>query len=533
MQSQCKIDNTAKHHTKTRKGEVMRNQKNNNFKKFFASAVCFCVLCFGTLTAEGADGNAAGQAAPTDNAAGQAAATDNAAGQAAPTDTAAELTISIKNGEQLNVDLYTGNAGRIVPENPSTPLPETPSMPLADPSMPLTDLSMLQQSGTEANLEYAYVLDYASTQQCIVLNTDGSFQALAPGSAEVYITGADSLGELVFSASVTFKIYMDMTNVTLSKTSVTGYPVPSYSLGSYAAYDSIEFDIPLNSPVVLDEETPYINFSYKAPGKKMQVWASLSENILHLSASAQEKCTTQAVVSIGGKEFQITVTLKPVKISDISLLLEKGNTKQLNIKSYPGAVTWSSSNDAVASVNKSGLVKARQLGNAVITAELDGKRIGCVISVTTGTIIKICKRAAYIGANWEYSQPKRTLDGYYDCSSLVWRAYKENAGLSFGNDYYPGTTYTESIWCRNYKRIVKGGYTQKKVNKMQLNPGDLVFKSTDANNPYGTTYHVEMITGYACTGYSQSGKPYLTVLWASREPGYTAADGSLLGRPLY
>lgn len=80
--------------------------------------------------------------------------------------------------------------------------------------------------------------------------------------------------------------------------------------------------------------------------------------------------------------------------------------------------------------------------------------------------------------------------------------------------------------------MIKGGYSYKKVKKMQINPGDLVFKSTNLGDPYRTTYHVEMFTGYLCLGYDSKGKANVTSLWASRDPGYSAAEGSLLARPL-
>ena len=67
---------------------------------------------------------------------------------------------------------------------------------------------------------------------------------------------------------------------------------------------------------------------------------------------------------------------------------------------------------------------------------------------------------------------------------------------------------------------------------MQLNPGDLIFKSSDLRNPYNTTYHVEMFTGYTCLGYDSQGKPVIAALWASRNSGYSVANGSLLARPL-
>ncbi|MCM1257661.1 MAG: Ig-like domain-containing protein [Roseburia sp.] len=325
---------------------------------------------------------------------------------------------------------------------------------------------------------------------------------------------------------------LDMTNVTLDKTKVEGYLVPTYSYGSNIYYGDVEFDIAVNSQVVLNENMRGINLTCKSSNKKVQASASLSDNILHLRVHGDKKCTTKLTVSIGGKKFEIKVSLKTVKISASSLLLEKGKTKKLKISGCSKGITWNSSNKKIATVSKDGVVKGKKIGNVVITAKIGNNRIGCAVSVTTKKLKKVCERATYIGTHWTYSQAKRTQNGYYDCSALVWKAYKECAGVTFGNAGYPGTTRTESAWCRDNNRMIKGGYTYKKVQKMQLNPGDLVFKSNNSKDPYNTTYHVEMFTGYTCLGYDSKGKPMITSLWASRDAGYGAAEGSLLARPM-
>lgn len=325
---------------------------------------------------------------------------------------------------------------------------------------------------------------------------------------------------------------LDMTNVTLSKTSVSAYLVPTYSYGKTVVYGNAELDIAVNSPVILDETMEGVHLSCKSSNKKVRAEASLSNNILHLKIYGRQNCKTKLTVSIAEKKFQIKVSVKTVKISDSSLLLEKGNTKQLKIKGCSKGITWSSSNKKIATVSKKGVVKGKNIGNVIISAKIGNKRIGCAVSVTTYALKKVCERATYIGNNWQYSQAKRTQFGYYDCSALVWKAYNECAGVNFGSASYPGTSRSESAWCLANNRMIKGGYTYKKVLKMQLNPGDLVFKSTNPNDPYHTTYHVEMFTGYICLGYNSNGKPTVTSLWASRSAGYGAEDGSLLARPM-
>lgn len=325
---------------------------------------------------------------------------------------------------------------------------------------------------------------------------------------------------------------LDMKKVTLKKTSVTGYLVPTYTYGKTVYYGAAEIDIPVNSPVVLDEKTQDLYLTCKSSSKYVRANATLSNNTLHLQVYADKKRSAKLTVSIAEKKFKIKVSLKTVKISANSLLLPKGKSKKLKISGCSKNIKWYSSNKKIATVSKKGVVKGKKIGNVVITAKVNGKPIGCAVSVTTDTLKRVCEKATYIGNHWTYSQALRTRPGYYDCSALVWKAYSECAGFTFGNANYPGTSATESAWCRDNGKMIKGGYTYKKVSKMLLRPGDLVFKSTNPDDPYHTTYHVEMFTGYTCYGYDTKGKPLVTSLWASRSAGYGAVDGSLLGRPL-
>lgn len=509
----------------------MENQKKNRFQKILASMLCLGILCLSIVMLNEMKANAA------------------------------EQTINVNDGDSLTVQVHPGDTGTIVP-NPDSIDTSTDygdddgdngwdddwdyswdddwDYSFGDGSYGTSmdnladDSSNTPTNGTESQeIVFEYTVDDDEELPGITVDASGNYQILDHlGEKYVYVTGSNSQGQTVFQATICFEILVDMTDVTLQKTNVNGYLVQSSGYGDYIYYDNAEIDIKVKSQVVLSEELYGIGLDCKTSSKKVWAYATLSDNVLHLSLSGDKKSTVTVTVSIAGKKFKITVHLKPVKISTSSVLLEKGKTKQLKVRSWPGSVQWSSSDNSIATVSKNGTVKGKKTGNVVITAKIGDKRVGSAVSVTTAQIKKVCKRGTYIGTHWEYSQPNRTQTGYYDCSALVWKAYKACAGLDFGNAYYPGTTVTESAWCRDHNRMVKGGYTYKKVEKMKINPGDIVFKSNDLKNPYGTTYHVEMFTGYVCTGYNEKGKPNVLSLWAARSPGYGAEDGSLLARPL-
>ncbi len=458
-----------------------------------------------------------------------------------PADASAKSqTISVDDGDSKTISVYVGDTGTIVPVQPPAPTPTAAPGTDIDgedyPAYDVPDDTWTDDTWTgedSQNIRFFYTVDTDNpVSPSLTVNADGSYVANAPGYAEVEIIGYNDSGSSVFFATIYFYIRIDMTNVTLAKTSLKGYLFPEYFYGKSVVYSPAEFDIKVNSKLALSDDMYGANVSCKSSNKKVSAYASMDNNILHLELSAKKKAKTVLTIQIAGKAFTISVSLNPVGISNRSYLLAKGRSKKLKIKGYSGKIKWSSSNKKIASVSSKGKVKGKKVGNVVITAKIGEKRIGCAVSVTTKKLKKVCERATYIGSHWKYSQAKRTQSGYYDCSALVWKAYKQYAGITFGDASYPGTTATESAWCREHKRIIKGGYSYKKVAKMKLNPGDLVFKSTDLKKKYSTTYHVEMFTGYVCQGYTPKGKPIVQSLWAARGAGYGAEEGSLLARPM-
>lgn len=71
--------------------------------------------------------------------------------------------------------------------------------------------------------------------------------------------------------------------------------------------------------------------------------------------------------------------------------LEKGTTSQLSATTNPAgvSVTWSSSSESVATVDSTGLVTAKKVGTAVITANASGTTSSITVTVTNSTITTI------------------------------------------------------------------------------------------------------------------------------------------------
>lgn len=79
-----------------------------------------------------------------------------------------------------------------------------------------------------------------------------------------------------------------------------------------------------------------------------------------------------------------------------------------------------------------------------------------------------------------YSQDRRYHEGYYDCSSLVQRLYKE-VGIDL-----PATAAAQGEYC--YKNAMI-------INKKDLEPGDLIFYSYEENGEFRNISHVAIYVG--------------------------------------
>jgi cell wall-associated NlpC family hydrolase len=412
--------------------------------------------------------------------------------------------VTVKNGDYVTVNVHTGDTGNIIPD--------------------LEDLQVVTRVFSLAD-------NYYGSSSVLELGQDGSYKAIDTGSQYVEVYGYDELNDEIFYAQVVFEVTIDMTYVTLQQSQVVAYMMPYYDGEGNAYYYGTSASIGINSPVVIPDD---IDFSVVSSSSKYDVSAELENNQINLSISGEKEGDSTLTITMGEKVFTVWLQVKKVGISKSSLLLGKKQSKTLKVTGYSGKVTWMSYDSKIAKVSKNGKVTGKKYGNTVIIAKIGEQYLGCAVSVTTSKLVKVCARAEYIGRNWEYSQPKRTQKGYYDCSALVWKAYKQYTNINFGSSGYPGTTATESAWCKSHNRVLKGKFKLSMVSKMTMLPGDLVFKSSSKKKKYSTTYHVEMFTGYTCVYVDSNGKPSIAGRWGARESGYEygISDGYIVARPM-
>ena len=365
--------------------------------------------------------------------------------------------------------------------------------------------------------------EFVSSDPAVVqVDAEGRYTVLSGGKADVTVKCWNAEETEVFSASCQFKVCSDVSGMTLGKSSVSFYLFNS----GYSWYGSQSETVYV--PLVNAPDLTYHTFSSVAADSSMDVSCSLDTEEKTLAISVNDAGTTTLTVTINGKVFSIHIKATTVSINKSSSLLSQKQKTSLKLKGYSGKVKWTSTNKSVASVSSGGTIKGKKVGNAVVYATIGDHRLGCAVSVVTPKMKKVVNHAKKIAQTCTYSQAQRMSDKYYDCSSLVWKAYRK-IGKTFGNRNYAPVAADIGKWCGSHKKFIKGGCSEKNISSMKLRPGDLLFKTGGGNGRYKGIYHVEMFVGYQCYGFNGT-EPILGTLWAARSENY-GGGGYLMGRP--
>ncbi len=195
--------------------------------------------------------------------------------------------------------------------------------------------------------------------------------------------------------------------------------------------------------------------------------------------------------TVDGIEFSQKVQVINPKWEQECALVGKGKSKTLIFSGVPKdcKVTWKTSDKKVATVSDDGKVTGKKEGSALITATLEGKSFYCTVTVGSGKgLTAAVKGEGVLGA--VYSQEKRMQEGYYDCSSFVWRSYNA-AGLKLGGMSYAPTAAELAKSMEKDKKVIAYEY----IDADKLKPGDLIFYAGGKNGRYKNIDHVAMYYG--------------------------------------
>ena len=212
------------------------------------------------------------------------------------------------------------------------------------------------------------------------------------------------------------------------------------------------------------------------------------------SIYAVKKGTATITCMVDGVKltYKVTVTDPQVKVQLLTLVKGKKAKIKVTGTNKSSEVSYKSSSTSIAKVDKSGYVTGKKAGCSSIQINVDGKDMVIPVSVGSSKVIGALEYAMKaIGT--PYSQAKRMENGYYDCSSLIWRAY-HSSGVDIGNKYWAPTAADMAKTLVDNKKAI--AYKALPVEKLQ--PGDLLFfaKTDGTNNGrYKNIYHVAIYCG--------------------------------------
>ncbi len=218
---------------------------------------------------------------------------------------------------------------------------------------------------------------YAENQTIIWSSSDGSVASVENGTVKALHSG-----EAVITASTANGKTAECT-ITVPGTKVTD-----------VSLDPTEAQMHIGETLQLEETV-----IPKNADNQNVTWTSNNESVASVDedglVTAEDAGTATITVTTedGGKTAQCTITVLKIPVTGVSLNyttaeLRVKKTLQLTETVTPENadnkdVTWSSSNEAVASVNENGLVTAKNAGTATITVTTEdgGKTAECAITV--------------------------------------------------------------------------------------------------------------------------------------------------------
>ncbi|MCR4842070.1 MAG: Ig-like domain-containing protein [Eubacterium sp.] len=360
---------------------------------------------------------------------------------------------------------------------------------------------------------YAYTNAYVSVNKTVALYADESCEGEA-------ISEESSLYQ-TFSF-VIYINYLGMEDVTLSDSDLYIYNTDyTYSEDEGVATTTFE-----NTPYTLSSWDGMTDIYMESSNSDFDdIYYYVEDNVLTIETT--QLGTTELTFTVNGEKFVVNLTVTTLDMVSTKLIA-KGKKSKLKITATCDDTsvcantdfTWSSSDTSVVSVSKKGKITAKKKGNAIIYATNGYITLGCAVSVASKKTVKAIKKAIWIGDNCTYSQARRMQSAYYDCSSLVFRAYKSAGIKVVWKGSYAPVAASIAYWLVKTKGHKLYKYTNKRIQKMKFYAGDLGFQTGASNGRYKGIYHVEMFIGYSYIG-SKNGKAVLLPRWANRYDGYT------------
>lgn len=202
---------------------------------------------------------------------------------------------------------------------------------------------------------------------------------------------------------------------------------------------------------------------------------------------------TTLTINADGKVIKHTVIVTNPSLASTYVVLSPNNTAQIRLSgvSAQSKIVYRSRRKSVATVSESGVVTAHKCGNANITVIADGNTFTFQVNVAPQRAVDACNIGYSIMYSSSYSQPRRMSQGFYDCSSLVFRSYGCDTGLLGGIPSWAPTAAAMASYLERHGKAI----SYRGLDSSKLLPGDLIFFGGGYNGRYKNIYHVSMYFG--------------------------------------
>lgn len=211
--------------------------------------------------------------------------------------------------------------------------------------------------------------------------------------------------------------------------------------------------------------------------------------------AGSEAGKTTITVEVDGKTIKHQLIVTNPQLTSTSKLMSVGRKIKVPLTgvSSKSKITYKSKKKSVAKVDKSGRITGCSAGSTDIIIRADGVSFTFHVDVVSKRAMQACKTGYKIMYSSSYSQGRRMSSGYYDCSSLVFRAYGCDSSLLGGTPSWAPTAASMAAHLERTGKVI----SYKGLDTSKLLPGDLIFyrMRRGSNGRYRNIYHVSMYYG--------------------------------------
>ncbi|SFB29526.1 hypothetical protein SAMN05216249_1182 [Acetitomaculum ruminis DSM 5522] len=361
---------------------------------------------------------------------------------------------------------------------------------------------------------------YSADSSVLIVDELGNYRAKKVGNVKIIARGYNENGHFVDRQVYYVNVYPKTESAMLNTNEATLYTTDVGSAYNSNPSNRVKFKISgINYNMnTVQKKFDAANFSVISSNPNVKIESKKVESSWgELTFSGVGNSTIK--INLFGKKIYFKMHLYYVTIQDTTKTVATGTSASIRL--YIGKnsqkaleniglsrVRFGSSRASVATVNRSGIVSTKKAGNAIIAVKVGNLKFGVAVSVTSQVMLQCIANAKAIYSVSTYSQAHRMENGYYDCSSLVWRAY-HLLGYNFGSLYWAPTAADIARYLVNHGKQLPGMVFGDNISNYKLQAGDLAFPINSGNGRFMGINHVEIFEGYYFNGFTNNGKGYL------------------------